>query len=75
MKTTASAEALIINGEHVAASDGGTYDVFDPSAGDLLATVAKATRADVDRAVQAARTALDAKTWGGLPPAERGRIT
>jgi acyl-CoA reductase-like NAD-dependent aldehyde dehydrogenase len=67
-------EALIINGERVAASDGGTFDVFDPSTGDVLATVAKATKADIDRAVQSARAALESKTWGGLAPAERGRI-
>src|SRR6187455_456255 len=67
-------EQLIINGERVGASDGGTFEVFDPSTGELLATVAKATKADVSRAVQAAHAALDSKAWGGAPPAERGRI-
>src|SRR6185503_14776872 len=67
-------EQLIINGERVAASDGGTFDVFDPSTGELLATVAKATKADVSRAVAAAHAAMESKTWGGLAPAERGRI-
>ena len=36
--------------------------------------MAKATKADVDRAVSAAHAALDSKAWGGAPPAERGRI-
>jgi acyl-CoA reductase-like NAD-dependent aldehyde dehydrogenase len=67
-------EKLIINGEHVAASDGQTFDVFDPSSGERLATVAKATKADIDRAVQSARAALESKAWGGVAPAERGRI-
>jgi len=67
-------ELLIINGERVSASDGGTFEVFDPSTGELLATVAKATKADVARAVAAAHAAMDSKTWGGLAPAERGRI-
>jgi len=67
-------EQLIINGERVNASDGGTFDVFDPSTGELLATVAKATKADVSRAVAAAHAAMESKTWGGLAPAERGRI-
>ena len=40
----------------------------------MLATVAKATKADVDRAVQAAHAALESKAWGGIAPAERGRI-
>src|SRR5215813_11468558 len=68
------AEQLIIDGERVAASDAGTFDVYDPSSGKVLAEVAKATRADVDRAVKSARAALEAKTWGGAAPAERGRI-
>src|SRR5262245_37984043 len=69
-----TAEQLIIDGERVGASDAGTFDVYDPSSGDGLAEVAKATKADVDRAVQSARTALESKAWGGAPPAERGRI-
>src|SRR6187401_3354423 len=67
-------ELLIINGDRVTASDNGTFDVFDPSSGGPLATVAKATKADVDRAVNAAQAALESKAWGGAAPAERGRI-
>jgi aldehyde dehydrogenase (NAD+) len=67
-------EGLIIDGQRVTASDGGTFDVYDPSSGQVLATVAKATRADVKRGVQSARAALESKAWGGLAPAERGRI-
>jgi aldehyde dehydrogenase (NAD+) len=67
-------EQLIIDGTRTAASDAKTFDVYDPSSGDVLAVVAKATKADVDRAVNAAQTALESKAWGGAPPAERGRI-
>src|SRR5262247_4175264 len=67
-------EQLIINGERANASDGGTFDVFDPSSGEKLATVAKATKTDVDRAVGAAHAAMESKAWGGIAPAERGRI-
>ena len=66
-------EQLIIDGQRVDASDGGTFEVCDPSSGGPLATVAKATKADVDRAVKAAHAALESKAWGGAPPAERGR--
>jgi acyl-CoA reductase-like NAD-dependent aldehyde dehydrogenase len=69
-----TSELLIINGERVAASDGGTFEVFDPSTGERLAVVAKATKDDVSRAVAAAKTAMDSKAWGGILPAERGRI-
>ena len=39
--------------------------------GKLVGVVAQA---DIARAVQSARTALDSKAWGGILPAERGRI-
>jgi aldehyde dehydrogenase (NAD+) len=67
-------EELIIDGQRTAASDGQTFTVYDPSSGDVLATVAKATKADVSRAVAAAHAALESKAWGGILPAERGRI-
>jgi acyl-CoA reductase-like NAD-dependent aldehyde dehydrogenase len=67
-------EHLIIDGNKAAASDGQTFDVYDPSSGDALATVAKATKTDVDRAVNAAHNALESNAWGGAPPAERGRV-
>lgn len=67
-------EHLIIDGQRVAASDGTAFDVYDPSSGELLARVAKATKADVKRAVQAARTALESRGWGDILPAARGRI-
>ena len=71
---TELAEKLIINGERVDASDARTFEVFDPSSGQRLATVAKATKQDVDRAVRSARAAFEGKAWGGILPAERGRI-
>ena len=70
----ATVEKLIINGERVAASDGGTFEVVDPSADSPLATVAKATVDDVSKAVASAHAALESKAWGGILPAERGRI-
>lgn len=72
--TNAVAERLIINGTAVDASNGGTVDVYNPSTGEVLARVAKATAADIDRAVNAAQAALDSNAWGGMAPAERGRI-
>ena len=67
-------EELVIDGQRVAAADGGTFEVCDPSSGGLLATVAKAKKADVDRAVAAAQQALESNAWGGATPAERGRL-
>jgi acyl-CoA reductase-like NAD-dependent aldehyde dehydrogenase len=65
---------LIVDGGRAPSSDGGTIDVYNPSTGDVLATVAKATASDVDRAVGSAHGALESKAWGGLAPAERARL-
>src|SRR5205807_6427321 len=72
--TRTQVEGLIIDGQRVAASDGQAFDVYDPSSGEVLASVSKATKADVRRAVESARAALDSKAWAGIAPAERGRI-
>ena len=71
---TETLERLIIGGDRSDAADGGTFEAYDPSTGEVLARVAKATRDDVDRAVRAARQALESKEWGDIHPAERGRI-
>jgi len=72
--TNMTVEGLIIDGQKVAAADGGAIDVYDPSTGSVFTRVARAGRADVDRAVAAAARAMDAPAWGGLEPAERGRM-
>jgi aldehyde dehydrogenase (NAD+) len=72
--TSGNVEKLIIEGTRADASDGETFDVYDPSTGDVLARVAKATKADVKRAVHAAQSALESKAWSGITHAERGRI-
>jgi aldehyde dehydrogenase (NAD+) len=63
---------LFINGEFVDGRDGRTIDVHDPHDGSLLARVAEASPADVDRAVTAARGAFDG--WRHTTAAERGRL-
>jgi aldehyde dehydrogenase (NAD+) len=65
-------DRLFIAGEFVHAADGATFEVFNPHDGSKLADVAEAKRADVDRAVEAARRAFPA--WSTTPAAERGRL-
>lgn len=64
---------FLIDGEWVAARNGATLDTVDPSDGTTLASVAAAGSDDVDRAVEAARRALDGP-WAELTPAARGRL-
>ncbi len=63
---------LFIGGEFVDAVDGSTVDVVDPHDGSVLAKVAFARAADVDRAVAAAAAAFDG--WRARAAAERGRL-
>jgi aldehyde dehydrogenase (NAD+) len=61
-----------IDGEWVAARDGGTLDVLDPSTQQVITAVARAGGADVDDAVAAARRAFPA--WAATNPSERGAL-
>ncbi|MFI1967940.1 aldehyde dehydrogenase [Streptomyces cinnamoneus] len=55
-----------------AAGDGGAViDVVSPHSEEVIGRVPHASRADVDRAVAAARAAFDSGVWAGLPLAER----
>jgi phenylacetaldehyde dehydrogenase len=65
---------MLIGGEWVDAVKGATLDVFDPATGTVVTTVPAGTGEDVDRAVRAARTALESKEWGGAPPVVRERL-
>jgi acyl-CoA reductase-like NAD-dependent aldehyde dehydrogenase len=69
-----SSSQLLIAGEARDASDGGTFDSFDPSTGKPFAQVAHATAEDVDAAVRAARDAFEeGSDWRKMSPADRGR--
>jgi len=64
---------LFINGEAVEPAGGDSKELAEPATGEPLARVAMASEADVDRAVEAARAALDGD-WGRTPPTERSRL-
>ncbi|MEO3817614.1 aldehyde dehydrogenase family protein [Plantactinospora sp. B24E8] len=70
---------LFINGEFVDGEDrdvetggGGTIKSVNPATEELLAEVTEAGRADVDRAVRAARRAYD-EVWGRMPGRDRAK--
>jgi acyl-CoA reductase-like NAD-dependent aldehyde dehydrogenase len=64
---------LFINGEASEPSGGELKELTEPATGEPLAKVAMASEADVDRAVDAARGALEGD-WGKTPPTERSRL-
>ena len=63
-----------VAGEWCDAEDGATADVINPATGEVMATTPKATIADVNRCVEASRTALNDASWKAMDPAQRGRI-
>ena len=63
---------LHIGGKWVPASDGATFDVNDPSTGDLIAQVASGSAQDAVAAVDAAAAAAPA--WAATAPRHRGEI-
>ena len=65
-------DRLFIGGEWVAPSTDATIDVFSPATEQPFMRVAEALHADIDRAVDAARTAFDHGPWPRMTHLERG---
>ncbi len=65
---------LLIGSERPQAADARTLDTLDPSSGEVIATVAHAGDADVDRAVTVAREAFaQGSPWRTMSALDRGR--
>ncbi len=65
-------DRLFIGGSFVAAADGAEFSTINPHDGSVLARVAQAGPADVDRAVAAAAEAFPG--WARLQASARGRL-
>ena len=64
---------LFIDGESAEPADGEVRELVEPASGSPLAKAATGGTDDVDRAVAAARAALEG-AWGKTPPNERSRL-
>ncbi|EMD1656726.1 aldehyde dehydrogenase PuuC [Pluralibacter gergoviae] len=65
---------LFINGEYGPAADGATFVTEDPWAQRPLAQVARGKKADVDRAVSAAKAVFERGDWSRAAPAARKAV-
>jgi acyl-CoA reductase-like NAD-dependent aldehyde dehydrogenase len=65
---------LFIDGAFSPADSGATFETVTPIDFGVLASVAQAGVADLDRAVAAARRAFDAGHWSGMAPFSRGKV-
>jgi betaine-aldehyde dehydrogenase len=69
-----SALKMVIGGETVDAADGQTFEIVNPATARVIATAPMGGKVDVDRAVEAARTAFDdPKGWSTWAAGKRGR--
>ena len=69
MSVAVSQQKNFVGGKWVDAIEGGTMEVLNPATGETIAEVPSGTQADVDRAVEAAKTALP--EWLETTPGER----
>lgn len=63
-----------VNGAYVDAQSGETFVTYEPATGKVLAQVAACAEADVDSAVDAARSSFELGVWRCTAPAERKRV-
>ena len=72
MSITVSTFQNFVGGKWVDAAEGGTAEIINPATGDTIAEVPNGTEADVDRAVEAAKSALP--EWLETTPGERAEM-
>jgi acyl-CoA reductase-like NAD-dependent aldehyde dehydrogenase len=72
--TTIETHGLFIDGAEVPAAGGEQIDVRNPATGKLIARIAHANSADIDRAVKSARKAFESRQWGQMEIRSRSRL-
>jgi acyl-CoA reductase-like NAD-dependent aldehyde dehydrogenase len=72
--TTVTSKTQLLIGGWRDASNGRTYEDFNPATGLKIAEVADASREDVDAAVACARKAFDAGRWPTMAASRRAKI-
>ena len=65
---------MLINGDWVEALNGETIPLRNPATGEQIATSYAGDKADVDKAVMAARNAFEQRGWRRLMPTERTKL-
>ena len=64
---------MLINGDWVDASDGGTFDSVNPTTGEVWSRIPEATEVDINLAVETAHHSFTKGPWSKLTPTERGK--
>jgi (Z)-2-((N-methylformamido)methylene)-5-hydroxybutyrolactone dehydrogenase len=74
VSTALTTYQMFINGAWVDAASGQSFESLNPYTGQPWATIPDGQEPDVDRAVEAARKALDHPDWRRMPPMQRGHL-
>src|SRR5687767_616996 len=67
-------QQMLVGGKWVPAASGKTFETVNPATGEVICRVAEGDKEDVDRAVKAARAALESGPWGRMNASARGRL-
>jgi aldehyde dehydrogenase (NAD+) len=67
-------QPMLIGGKWVDAVSGKTFETINPATGAVICQVAEGDKADIDRAVKAARKAFESGPWPKMSASERGRL-
>jgi aldehyde dehydrogenase (NAD+) len=65
---------MLIDGKWVDSVSGRTFETINPANGEVIAHVAEGEKADVDKAVAAARRAFERGPWRKMSARERGQL-
>jgi betaine-aldehyde dehydrogenase len=65
---------MYIDGQWEEAAEGRKFPVYDPSTGKVIEEVPFATQQDVEKAVEAAKSAFNRGVWSKLTPADRANV-
>ncbi len=65
---------LLIDGQWLAAREGGRRTISCPADGSVVGTVDEATEADASAAIEAARRAFDSGPWRSVPSTDRAAL-
>src|SRR6266403_2752331 len=67
-------QPLLIGGKWLNSASGKAFETINPATGEVICQVAEGDKADVDKAVKAARKAFEEGPWPKMNASERGRL-
>jgi aldehyde dehydrogenase (NAD+) len=67
-------QQMLIDGKWVGSASGKMFPTLNPATGEAICQIAEGDKADIDRAVKAARKAFETGPWSRMNASDRGRL-